>query len=186
MTKDLHTGSEKLHEARDIIIEAFGHSFALYGLSDVIGRIYGLLYFSEDPMGLDAIAEGLGVSKATVSINIRVLEGLKFVRKVWQKGSRRDFYEAQRNFSKIFTELLKTNMKKELELTREAINKSQSVLAEVINSAGVDEETKAKAQIDNQRLQELEKQYKTYWRLAELMGAGEKFWNMITFKKNEE
>lgn len=125
---------EKLMEARNVVIETFGRSFALYGLPDVIGRIYGVLYFAEQPMGLEEIAGELEVSKATVSINVRVLEGLECVRKVWLKGSRRDYYEAERNFTKIFSQVIKKNMKKELEITSAAIKRSKELLAEIADS----------------------------------------------------
>lgn len=122
---------QKLIEARDIMIDAFGKIYALSGVSEVTGRIYGLLYFSNHPMGLDEIAEELKVSKATVSVNVRFLEGLKSIRKVWMKGSRRDYYEAQRDIANILMEQLLTNMQKELEITSGAIKKSRELLAEI-------------------------------------------------------
>lgn len=47
------------------------------------------------------------MSKATISINVRVLENFKYVRKIWKKGSRKDFYEAERDFEKIIREFLR-------------------------------------------------------------------------------
>jgi len=174
---------EKLAEARNNIIEAFGRSFALYGVPDVTGHIYGVLYFADQPTGLEDIAAELGVSKATVSINVRVLEGLKCVRKVWQKGSRRDYYEAERNFTRIFIEIMKSNVKKELEITINAIDKSKELLAGLMNSP--DEQLRAKVKLDCEHIKKLEKDYKWYGRLVEMFGAGEKIWNTITFKKKE-
>lgn len=174
---------EKLTEARNIIIEAFGRSFSLYGLPHVIGHIYGALYFAERPMGLQEIAGELGVSKATVSINVRVLESSKCVRKVWQKGSRRDYYEAERNFTKIFVEILKTNIKKELEITNDAITRSRGILTELTGSA--DEQLQEKVKTDCEIIRKLEKEYKWYGRLIELFGTGEKVWQTLTFKKKE-
>lgn len=174
---------EKLTEARNIIIEAFGRSFSLYGLPHVIGHIYGALYFADRPMGLEEIAGELGVSKATVSINIRVLESIKCVRKVWQKGSRRDYYEAERNFTRIFVEIMKNNIKKELEITNDAIARSREILVGIAGSAN--EELREKAKTDCELIKNLEKEYKWYGRLMELFGAGEKVWHTITFKKKE-
>jgi len=68
--------NKKLEEARNIIIDALGRVYALYGLPDVIGRIYGVLFLADRPLGLEDIAQMLGVSKSTVSINIRILEGV--------------------------------------------------------------------------------------------------------------
>jgi hypothetical protein len=39
--------NKKLEEARNIIIDALGRVYALYGLPDVIGRIYGVLFLAD-------------------------------------------------------------------------------------------------------------------------------------------
>lgn len=67
----------------------------------MIGQIYAVLYLNDSPMCLDEIAESLAVSKASVSIGVRQLEGWRAVRKVWIKGDRKDFYEAETDFGAI-------------------------------------------------------------------------------------
>lgn len=178
------TDLEKLTEARNNIYDAFGRCFALYGMPEVIGHIYGVLYFADRPMGLEDIAGELRVSKATVSINARVLEAIKCVRKVWQKGSRRDYYEAERDFTKIFIEILKNNVKKELEITNAAIDRSKELLTGIAGTP--DKELREKVKADSNLITKLEKDYKWYGRLMEIFGAGEKVWNTITFKKKEK
>ncbi len=168
----------EITEVRKNIIEAFGRSFALYGLPAVTGHIYGVLYFAAQPLGLEDIAGELAVSKATVSINIRILEGFKCVRKVWQKGSRRDYYEAERDFTKVFIEVIRNNIKKEVEITTEAIDKSMESLAGLVNSP--DKGLREKARVDLGHLKHLEKQYKWYRRLVDMFGTGEKLWRKIT------
>lgn len=87
-----------LNQAIDTFIEGAGKiSSALLGMVNKVGgQIYALLFISEEPMSLDDIADRLQVSKSNVSINIRLLEDLKLVRKVWVKGTRKDFYEVER------------------------------------------------------------------------------------------
>ncbi|MEQ8174210.1 MAG: hypothetical protein ABRQ26_03990 [Syntrophomonadaceae bacterium] len=161
---------DKVQEACDIVIEAFGKSYALYGLPDVLGRIYGVLFFADQPLGLEDIARELQVSKATVSVNIRLLEAVKNVRKVWVKGSRRDYYEAERNFSKIMVESLRSNMQREMEISSEAINRCKELLNEIIDSPDADlKERAAKHFYD---LDRLEKQYEwSYKVLSEAISA---------------
>ena len=55
--------AEKLKQARDLVVDSMGRTFCLYGMPNVIGRIYGLLYFTEQSIGLDEIAAEFGVSK---------------------------------------------------------------------------------------------------------------------------
>lgn len=148
---------DKVQEACDIVIEAFGKSYALYGLPDVLGRIYGVLFFADEPMGLEDIARILQVSKATVSVNVRILESVKSVRKIWVKGSRRDYYEAERNVSKLMLESLRANMQREMDISAEAIARSKELLSGLAVSAEARDRERAIKHFDN--LEKLEKQY---------------------------
>ena len=62
------------------------------GLPRVAGRIFGLLLVSAEPRSLDEIAEHVGVSKASISINVRLLEEKGSVERVGRQADRRDYY----------------------------------------------------------------------------------------------
>jgi DNA-binding transcriptional regulator GbsR (MarR family) len=91
-----------LDEAIDLFLQGAGKiSAGLLGMINKVGgQIYALLFLADEPMSLDDIAERLGVSKSNVSINIRMLEGYDLVRQVWIRGSRKDYYAAQRAYPK--------------------------------------------------------------------------------------
>src|SRR5690349_14248702 len=63
------------------------------GLPRVCGRLFALLIVSPEPMSLDDIAEVLGVSKASVSINARTMEERGKIERVSLAGDRRDYYQ---------------------------------------------------------------------------------------------
>lgn len=69
-------------------------------VNKVGGQIYALMFLSRKALSLDDISEMLQVSKGNVSINIRILEEIKLVKKVWIKGTRKDYYEANREYPK--------------------------------------------------------------------------------------
>jgi|SRR5215831_908484 len=96
--------SQGLEKALDRFIESAGKISAnmLGMVNKVGGQIYALLFLSREPLSLDDISEILQVSKGNVSVNIRLLEEFKLVKKVWVKGSRRDFYEANRDYPRKF------------------------------------------------------------------------------------
>lgn len=148
---------KSLLQARDIMVDAYGRIYAMIGMPEVMGRIYGLLYFSDRPMGLADIASELKVSKATVSIHIRVLESLKNVRKVWVKGSRRDYYEAERNTARILAEHLQSTFIAERQITLEAAGRSRQFLHDLRSSS--DPEALQKAHLFEQYLDKLEEEY---------------------------
>lgn len=95
-------GDRLLDEAVEVFIQGAGKvSSALLGMINRVGgQIYALLFLSEEPLSLDEIGESLGVSKSNISINIRMLEDYSLVRKVWVKGSRKDYYAAERTYPK--------------------------------------------------------------------------------------
>lgn len=94
--------NDHLQSAMDLYLQGAGKiSSALLGMINKVGgQIYALLFLSDEPISLDDIAKTLGVSKSSVSINIRMLGENNLVRKVWVKGSRKDFYAAERTYPK--------------------------------------------------------------------------------------
>jgi len=98
-----------LEEAVDTFLQGAGKiSSALLGMINKVGgQIYALLFLSDEPLSLDEIADRLSVSKSNVSINIRLLEEYDLVKQVWVRGSRKDYYAAQRAYpKKVITDFL--------------------------------------------------------------------------------
>ena len=62
------------------------------GLPRVAGRLFGLLLVSAEPRSLDDLAKHLKVSKASVSINARLLEEKGLGERVGREADRRDYY----------------------------------------------------------------------------------------------
>jgi DNA-binding transcriptional regulator GbsR (MarR family) len=110
---ETQNGQPDWAHTRSKFIEAGGSTTQSFGLGRLTGQIYALLYLSPSPISLEEIAAQLGVSKASISITIRQMERWTAVHKVWVKGDRRDFYEAETDFRKIFREgFLETLQKK--------------------------------------------------------------------------
>ncbi len=78
-------GSTQFVEQIAVLLEADG-------LPRVAGRLFGLLLVSAEPRSLDDLADLLGVSKASVSVNVRLLEHRAVVERVSMPGDRRDYY----------------------------------------------------------------------------------------------
>ncbi len=84
---------EILVNATDSIIEDFGKSYSDSGQPMLKGRIVGLLFANNEPMALGEISKRLGVSKGPVSTYARQLEESGFIRRMWVKNDRRDYYQ---------------------------------------------------------------------------------------------
>jgi len=62
------------------------------GMPRVAGRLFGLLLVSPDARSLDELAAQIGVSKASISVNARLLEERGVVERISRQADRRDYY----------------------------------------------------------------------------------------------
>ncbi|HEX6799463.1 MAG TPA: hypothetical protein VF116_17275 [Ktedonobacterales bacterium] len=82
----------ELSDSLQQFIESMGVFFERYGISRIGGRMLGLLMVSERDLSLDDIAGTLGVSRASVSTNARMLILYGMAQLVTRPGDRRDYY----------------------------------------------------------------------------------------------
>ncbi|HVO44561.1 MAG TPA: ArsR family transcriptional regulator [Aggregatilineales bacterium] len=92
-----------LRAVNDSMLEGMGQLGDYFGYNKVMGKMFGALLLSPTPMSLDDLMNHLEVSKASVSMNMRMLENMGMVREVWVRGDRRKYYEAESDFWKILT-----------------------------------------------------------------------------------
>ena len=112
------------------MVEAGGRTSQSFGLTRLFGQIYMYLYLSRQLQSLDDVAQALGVSKASVSIAARQLESWGAVRRVWKRGDRRDYYEAEMDIRRLISQGVLTSVNKKLESARNQIARSIRLLEE--------------------------------------------------------
>ena len=142
--------NENLAKARDNFIEGIGHLTSTVGLNRVIGQLYAILFLSNEPLCLDDMAETLKISKGNASVNIRELEKLGVVRKVWVKGSRKDFYEAELDLEKLIKNGIVAGAKRRMDMILETIDTTEDL---VKKAKGAKSEEKKTAELYLKRLQ---------------------------------
>jgi DNA-binding MarR family transcriptional regulator len=91
-----------LAEPQRRYIDDLAQTLAHYGMTLTVGRLFGLLLVSDEPISLDDIAGQLGVSKSGASVAARDLERLGLVRRLATPGSRRIVYEATDTMEPVF------------------------------------------------------------------------------------
>ncbi|MBO0687936.1 MAG: hypothetical protein J2P45_32695 [Candidatus Dormibacteraeota bacterium] len=89
----LNEAKEPLADDVHRFIEDLGRYFSQWGMYPTVGRIWGYLMLSSEPVSLDQIAADLQISKSGASVATRQLESYQFVRRSGQRGSRRALYE---------------------------------------------------------------------------------------------
>ena len=146
--------NEKLELAQNRLIERIGNTCSKFGLNHFIAQLFAVLYLSKEPLSLDDLTQRLKVSKGNVSINIRVLEGWGAVRRIWIKGSRKDYYEAETNIKKVFADRLKSSLRNRIS----ELSEMGEEFKEIISSAngGMSEEDKELLENYKNKLKKIE------------------------------
>ena len=113
-----------------LFIEGMGAAAASSGvLTQLQGRIFGLLYLHQGPMSLDDVTAELQQSKGNVSVNIRGLIDWQLVRQLRIAGSRKDHYEAATDFWRVMQEIMERRFRWNLRQVLAAAEVSERALA---------------------------------------------------------
>jgi DNA-binding transcriptional regulator GbsR (MarR family) len=83
---------ERRLAAASHLIERMGDHLEAEGMPRIAGRIFGLMIIEPELISFGALAERLGVSRASISTNARLLEGKGLLARVRVPGQRQDFY----------------------------------------------------------------------------------------------
>jgi len=168
---------DEVTEAREEIIEAFERSAEVYGLNRSYGRLYGILFFADEPVSLDELVERSGYAKSTVSTALRRMDRLHFAHRRSVPGEgKKAFYEAERDVWRIIQELLRHELRREITIMQDALEDAAGTLEAAEGE---------RARRDLERVESLRRLYDrgdrlvslltgtTVERLAERLGAGE-------------
>ena len=109
-------------------IDFFVRMMGILGMPRSVGEIYGLLYFSEDPLSMDQIVHKLGMSLGSASQGLKTLRSLKAVRTSYVAGERKDHYQAETEFRRLFSNFLKEEILPHMESASERIKRMETVL----------------------------------------------------------
>ncbi|MDD5438832.1 MAG: hypothetical protein PHS37_01435 [Candidatus Omnitrophica bacterium] len=133
--------TEKLESAQDVFLGKINRICNKFGLNNVMAQLYAVLYLSNKPLSLTDMVERLKISKGSVSVNIRALERYNAVRRVWIKGSRRDYYEAEQDIYKVIFDRIKSMAGSRLSEFEDMINSSCRAVDTVVPADSEDEES---------------------------------------------
>ncbi|MFD1778279.1 choline uptake/conversion transcriptional regulator CudC [Fredinandcohnia salidurans] len=145
-------GIDKLEKARERVIDAIAQNMNLYGVTPSVGRLWGLMYFQDEPMTLDDMKQELGMSKTSMSTSVRNLVDLKMVDKVWKKGTRKDLYEVEEDWYQTFIDFFTIKWRSGISMNVSAIQKSLADLKELLEDEQISKEVKVEAENDIAKL----------------------------------
>lgn len=145
---------KKLTDVQDAFLGKINQICSRFGLNNIMAQLYAILYLSKEPLSLNDMVDQLKISKASASINIRALERYGVVRRVWVKGSRKDYYEAEADIAKVIMDRIRSMAKSRLSEVDDMIKSSYAAFDLVTCSS---KEEKEAMRVFKERLDKLAK-----------------------------
>lgn len=142
--------ADDLRIVHDSMLDGLGQLADYFGFSKVMGQLYGTLLLSDEPLCLDDMMERLGISKASVSMNMRSLEHLGMVRQVWVRGGsgRRKYYEAETDFWQIFATVLSGREMRDVERALSVMEENKERISSSLETMTEEDQDLAKLYLE--------------------------------------
>lgn len=112
-----------LKDVRDEFVQGMGEISRFWGFSPVVGQMYALLYLNNGPMTADVLGQALGISKGNVSMTLRNLERWGMIKRNRKVGERKELYEAETDFGRIFVNILMERRNKDFDRSLGTVTK---------------------------------------------------------------
>ena len=145
---------ENLVAVNQSTVSGIGRLARFFGFAEVMGRLYGTLLLSPEPMSLDDLASGLKISKGSVSMNMRALERWGMAKEVWVRGERKKYYKAESDMWQVIRNVLGSRERREVHLALQVLGQSIEKLQ--LAESELSSEEQALAQFYLERIADLQ------------------------------
>lgn len=153
---------ESLIAVNNSTVAGIGRLARFFGFSEMMGRLYGTLLLSPQPLSLDDLTEMLQISKGSVSMNMRSLERWGMAKEVWMRGDRKKYYEAEPELWKVIRNVLSGRERREVQLALQVLNNNVNRLRAAEDNLSPEEKELAEFYLE--RIDELE----AFFRVAQM------------------
>lgn len=142
---------EELWQSEVLVSDSIGRLIEFWGFKRNMGRLWAILYLSDQPLSAPEIQDRLQLSSGAVSMTLNELTRWGVVKKVWIQGERRDHYTAEGNFwkmiSRVFNERERVEVLDAIDVMEDAIR--------FLKDKAKEPEERARAQFQEERIREL-------------------------------
>lgn len=114
-------------ECKEQFVSEWGKLCMNWGVKRAMGQIHGALLISERSLTAEELMEILQMSRGNVNMNIRALVDWQLVHKVLITGQRKEYFEAEKDFWKVFKLIVVRRKKKELDPMLSLLDQMSSV-----------------------------------------------------------
>jgi HTH-type transcriptional regulator, glycine betaine synthesis regulator len=142
-----------LWPSEQVLSDAVGRLMGFWGFKRHMGRIWTVLYLSDEPLGAIELRDKLQLSAGSVSMALNDLQRWGVVKKIWVHGQRRDHYVAESNLWKMISRVFR---ERELVEVLEAIAAMESAIGSLDDKlSAADPQVRARAETQKARIERL-------------------------------
>ncbi|MCO5186876.1 MAG: hypothetical protein M9928_01525 [Anaerolineae bacterium] len=145
---------QTLVNVNESTVAGLGRLARFFGFNDVMGRLYGTLLMSPEPLSLDELASQLKISKGSVSMNMRALERWGMAKEYWMRGERKKYYEAEPDIWQVIRNVLGGRERREVQIALSVLGESVEQLQSAETTLSAEE--RELAQFYLQRIDDLQ------------------------------
>lgn len=128
--------SEVLKKAKEELANVVASVIKNWGYCPAVGKIYVALLLSDKPsLTLREISEATKYAVPTISKNIRILEKLRFVKRIKKPGTKEIEFTIVESLDQVLKNFIKYQLHRDLTRLRDGFAKCE----EILKSAGTDE-----------------------------------------------
>jgi len=143
--------TDELWQSEVLVSDSIGRLIEFWGFKRNMGRLWAILYLTDQALSAPEIQERLQLSSGAVSMTLNELTRWGVVKKVWIQGERRDHYTAEGNLWKMISRVF--NERERVEVL-DAIDVMEDAIRFLKDKAREPQE-RARAQFQETRIREL-------------------------------
>lgn len=126
---------DRSKSAQDLAIETCGRIAQFWGFTRSMGRTFGLLYVSPEPLTQIEIQRRLRISAGNASMTLNALVKWRVVHKVEARGGRSEHYESETDFWKMISGVLNERERREIRDAIQTVRKAEALAREARKAA---------------------------------------------------
>jgi DNA-binding transcriptional regulator GbsR (MarR family) len=107
--------AQRLEHVEDQFVELWNNMASLWGISPTMARIHGVLYISGAALSTDDIMARLAISRGNVSMNMSKLVEWGLVRRVFKRGTRKEYFESLSDVWEMFALVASQRKRREID-----------------------------------------------------------------------
>jgi DNA-binding transcriptional regulator GbsR (MarR family) len=147
--KEKHT----LWPSEAAVSDVVGRLIEFWGFRRNMGRIWAVLFLSNEPLSAEDLRRSLKLSSGAVSMTLNELSRWGVVRKVWVQGERRDFFTAEVHLWRMISRVFSEREKAEIVMAIDAFEEALAEVSKLRHST--DPKTRARAELQYERIKQL-------------------------------